>query len=162
MLLFVCFSLFAPTLAPYPSFSHIYPFIVRGVCECVWNPSAHANRMWNEPFSCCIYYICLKTCHVGIYLVNQIMPRNDMLMKWQSVYSIFVLLFLPLLVLLCVSLCVLCFMFFFLGNQKKCVGKCKHFPLREILINSTKIHLLSRKFWDREKNQHKKGWMPFI
>lgn len=96
MLLCSCVFRFATPLSVV--FLHIYPFIVRGVFR---NPSAHANRMWNGPFSCCIYYICLKTCHVGIYLVNQIMPRNDMLMKWQSVYSIFVLLFL-LVLWLCV------------------------------------------------------------
>lgn len=114
------------------------------------------SNVKREPFSCCIYYICLKTCHVGIYLVNQIMPRNDMLMKWQSVYTLYRVVFVLLLLL---HLSFLCFMFFFLTKIQWEMQK--HFPLHEILF----ISAMSRKFKKKNKKDgcHSfNAWWPIF
>lgn len=162
-----CYCCFYFTLPIFLSLSlSLFALLISVYRECVfWNPSAHANRMWNEPFSCCIYYICLKTCHVGIYLVNQIMPRNDMLMKWQSVYNVYIVFAISFTSSYFGSL-----FYVFFATKRKYNGKCKNFPLRKILIQLGKIYLLSRKFWDRRKKQQTKedrrhsfnAWWPIL
>lgn len=131
----------------------VYLVCLKPACSC-------KSNVKREPFSCCIYYICLKTCHVGIYLVNQIMPRNDMLMKWQSVYTLYRVVFVLLLLL---HLSFLCFMFFF---WQKYNGKCKnifHYTKYSSFRQNTFCWVVNLKKQNKKDGCHSfNAWWPIF